>query len=178
MRTRLAAFAALLGAFTAFFYAGSATQVGPEEASEFIREFNELISGIDALGIFAHNAALALPMFVPGFGLAWGLYAAWATGYAVAAISTAAPELARIHPLAILYLTPFGIMELAAYSMALSRSALLAAALLRRVPVSPQLRPAAAEVGILLALLLAGGYVESLLLDLDSGPLLVPDPLA
>lgn len=169
MRVRLTAFAALLGAFTASFYAGSESQVGPDEAAEFVEEFNALVSGIDALGIFAHNATLALPMFIPGFGLAWGLFSAWATGYAFAAISSAVPDLAGVSPLAVLYLSPFGLMELTAYSLALSRSLLLAAALIRRAPIAPQVRPAAAEVGVLLALLLAGGYVEFYLLDLASG---------
>lgn len=178
MNARLAAFAAAAAAFTGFFYAGSASDVDAEAASELIREFNELIAGIDALGIFVHNASLALPMFVPGLGLAWGLYAAWATGYAVAAISTSAPALAQIHPLAILYLSPFGLMELAAYSMALSRSALLLGALVRRTPVAPQLKPAAAEAGILAAVLLAAAHVEYVMLDLGSGVPAVPDPLA
>ena len=76
MRARLAAFAVLLGAFTASFYAGSASDVDLDEAAEFVEEFNALISGIDALGIFTHNATLALPMFIQGFGLAWGLFSA------------------------------------------------------------------------------------------------------
>lgn len=169
MRARLAAFAALLGAFTASFYAGSASDVDLDEAAEFVEEFNALVSGIDALGIFTHNATLALPMFIPGFGLAWGLFSAWATGYAFAAISSAVPALEGIPPLAVLYLSPFGLMELAAYSMALSRSLLLSVALVRREPVAPQVRPAAAEVGLMLALLLAGGYVEFYMLDLATG---------
>ena len=173
---RFFAFVVALVGFTGFFYAGSTSQVGSEEASEFIREFNALIADIDALGIFFHNGALALPMFIPLAGLAWGFYAAWATGYAVAAISTTAPELARISPLAILYLSPFGLMELVAYSIALSRSAMLFGAMAGRMPVVAQLKPMAAEVGIMLALLLAGAYVEAALLDLDG--LQVPDPLS
>ena len=79
------------------------------------------------------------------------------------------PALEGIPPLAVLYLSPFGLMELAAYSMALSRSLLLSVALVRREPVAPQIRPAAAEVGLMLALLLAGGYVEFYMLDLATG---------
>lgn len=169
MRVRLAAFAALLAAFTASFYAGSESQVGSDEAAEFVEEFNALVLGIDALGIFLHNATLALPMFIPGFGLAWGLFSAWATGYAFAAITSTMPELSGISPLAILFLSPFGLMELVAYSLALSRSFLLAAAVVKRIPLAPQIRPAAAEVGLMLALLLAGGYVEFYMLDLASG---------
>ena len=60
-------------------------------------------------------------MFIPGFGVAWGLFSAWSTGIAFAAILIGTPELGAINPLAIL-LTPFGLMEVAAYSIAMSRS--------------------------------------------------------
>lgn len=176
MRVRLIAFAALLCAFTASFYVGSESQVGSDEAAEFVEEFNALVSGIDALGIFLHNATLALPMFIPGFGLAWGLFSAWATGYAFAAITSTMPELAGISPLAILFLSPFGLMELTAYSLALSRSFLLAVAAVKRISLVPQIRPAVAEVGLMLALLLAGGYVEFYMLDLASGGGVPPVP--
>lgn len=175
---RIVSFAAVLAAFTAVFYAGSVSEVQDQEAAEFVEQFNALIAGIDAPGIFFHNSALALPMFIPLAGLAWGLYAAWATGYAVAAIYTTAPQLAQIPPLAILYLSPFGIMELVAYSIALSRSAMLFGAMAGRMPVVRQLVPAAIEVGVVLALLLAGAYVESAMLNLGPGVPQVAGPLS
>ena len=116
--------------------------------------------GIDAIGIFEHNASVALPMFVPGFGLAWGAFAAWSTGVAFGALVTTTPALAKIPPLALLYLSPFGVMELVAYSLGMSRSFLLINAIIRRKPLKNELRQTGIEIGIALALLLAGGFIE------------------
>ena len=135
-------------------------EVSQEEAELFMEEFAELIDGIDGFGIFVHNTTLALPMFIPGFGVAWGLFSAWSTGMAFSAIVTTAPELAGIPPLAILYLSPFGIMELAAYSLAISRSCMLIYAIVKKTSLRPQLRPAGIEAGAVMGLLLAGGYLE------------------
>ena len=90
--------------------------VSEEEANAFMTEFEELILDIDAFGIFVHNLTIALPMFIPGFGVAWGLFSAWSTGFAFAAIVVTAPQLSDIPPLSILLLSPFGLMELIAYS--------------------------------------------------------------
>ena len=92
--------------------------------------FEEIIHTIDGIGIFVHNVTIALPMFLPGFGVAWGLFSAYSTGFAYSAIAIANEEVAQLNPLAVL-LTPFGLMELAAYSIGMSRSALLAKNLLQ-----------------------------------------------
>ena len=84
------------------------SSVSEEEANTFMAEFEELVLDIDAFGIFTHNTTIALPMFIPGFGIAWGLFSAWSTGFAFAAIATTAPQLAEVPPLTILFLSPFG----------------------------------------------------------------------
>ena len=98
-------------------------------------------------------------MFIPGFGAAWGFFSAYSTGFAFAAISAGTPELASINPLVVL-LTPFGLMELAAYSIAMSRSVLFIEKIIRKVPVFSDKKMIAAEIGIMVALLLIGGIVE------------------
>ena len=103
-----------MGLFTVVFQIGTMLEVSEEDANIFMEEFEKLIEDIDAIGIFVHNATISLPMFIPGFGIAWGLFAAGSIGYAFAAITTLAPELKEIPPLAILFLSPFGIMELCA----------------------------------------------------------------
>ena len=47
--------------------------VGEEDAI-FMKEFEELVLDIDGFGIFTHNTTMALPMFIPGFGVAWGFF--------------------------------------------------------------------------------------------------------
>ena len=142
------------------------TSVSDEDAKNFMLEFEELVLDIDAFGIFVHNTTIALPMFIPGFGVAWGIFSAWSTGFAFAAIVTTAPILADVPPLAILFLSPFGLMELTAYSIGISRSFILIKAITKKVNLTQFIKPTLFEVGIVIALLLAGGYLEFYLLEL------------
>ena len=73
---------------------------------------------------------------------------------------TTTPSLAKIPPLALLYLSPFGVMELVAYSIGMSRSFLLISTIIRKKPLKNELRKTGIEIGIVLALLLAGGFIE------------------
>ena len=171
--TRPISFLAVMCAFAITYQAGAMSDVSEAEAELFMSEFEKLVEGIDALGIFTHNTIIALPMFLPGAGLAWGFLSSWSTGFAFAAISTSMPELVEISPLSILFLSPFGLMEICAYSLAMSRSLLMVVTLVRRgsgssssTPfLSAHLRPALLEAGVVVALLLAGGYVEFFLLE-------------
>ena len=110
--------------FTIFYFLGSINIVQEEDAKKFLDEFNKIIQHIDYAGIFFHNVIIALPMFIPGFGIIWGLFSSWSTGYAFAALSSLNPSI-TIHPLWLLYLTPFGLLELTSYSIAMSRSFLI-----------------------------------------------------
>ena len=165
-RTRTILFFAFLGIFTATFQAGSMSSVSEEEASAFMKEFEELVLDIDAFGIFVHNTTIALPMFIPGFGIAWGLFSAWSTGFAFASIATTIPEVADISPLTILFLSPFGLMEITAYSLGISRSFILIHAIIKKINLNPLIKPTAIEIGAVVALLLAGGYVEFYMIEM------------
>ncbi len=142
------------------------TTVSEEEANAFMAEFKELVSDIDAFGIFTHNLTIALPMFIPGFGVAWGLFSAWSTGFAFASIVVTAPQLADISPLSILLLSPFGLMELVAYSFGISRSFILIRAIIKKIDLMPLLKPTLIEIGIMMGLLLAGGYLEFYMIEM------------
>jgi len=157
---RILIFLIFIGIFSLSYSIGSQSKLSDEESKSFLKEFQKVVEGIDAIGIFEHNASVALPMFVPGFGLAWGAFAAWSTGVAFGALVTTTPALAKIPPLALLYLSPFGVMELIAYSLGMSRSFLLINAIIRRKPLKNELRKTGIEIGIALALLLAGGFIE------------------
>jgi hypothetical protein len=140
--------------------------VSEEEASIFMEEFEKLVLDIDAFGIFVHNTTIALPMFIPGFGIVWGLFSAWSTGYAFAAIVTSMPEIADISPLSILFLSPFGLMEIFAYSLGISRSFILIKAVITKSNLSQFIKPTSIEIGIVTILLLIGGYVEFYMIEL------------
>lgn len=155
-----------MGLFSATYQIGSMSQVSEDEANTFMSEFKKLVTDIDAIGIFLHNSSVSLPMFIPGFGVAWGLFSAWSTGFAFSAIISISPELTKIPPLAILFLSPFGIMELTAYSIATSRSFMLIRAISKKTNLAPFLKPTAIEIGIVVGLLLVGGYLESYMIKL------------
>ena len=167
-KIRIIAFFIFMGLFAAAYQIGSMFQVSEEEANTFMSEFEKLTNNgmIDAIGIFLHNSSVSLPMFIPGFGVVWGLFSAWSTGFAFSAIVSVSPELAKIPPLAILFLSPFGIMELTAYSIATSRSFMLIRAISKKTNLIPFIKPTAIEIGIVIGLLLAGGYLEDFMIKL------------
>lgn len=164
-----------MGLFSATFQIGSMSEVNEEDANLFMDEFNELIEDIDAIGIFVHNASISLPMFIPGFGVAWGLFSAWSTGFAFAAIVTITPQLENIPPLAILYFSPFGLMELCAYSLATSRSFILIRTIAKKSSLAPFLKPTLIEIAIVVGLLIGGGFLEDYMIKLSQEDgLLIP----
>jgi len=142
------------------------SSVSEEEATAFMSEFKDLISDIDAFGIFVHNTTIALPMFIPGFGVAWGVFSAWSTGFALAAISSTIPEVGDIPPLSILFLSPFGLMEVFAYSLGISRSFILIRAVTKKINLHQFIKPTGIEIGIVVSLLLGGGYLEFYMIEL------------
>ena len=166
-RIRIITFFIFLGIFAAAFQIGSMTSVSEEEAEAFMSEFEELVLDIDAFGIFIHNTVIVLPMFIPGFGVAWGLFSAWSTGFAFAAIASTIPEVGEIPPLSILFLSPFGLMEIVAYSIGISRSFILIRAVSKKINLIPFIKPTVIEIGIVVALLLAGGYLEFYMIELS-----------
>ena len=161
--------------FTAIFtavYGTSAVTSEPteDEIQEIMDFFDEIVGTIDGIGIFVHNTTIALPMFIPGFGVAWGLFSAYSTGFAFSAIAAANTDVAQLNPLAIL-LTPFGLMEMAAYSIAMSRSTLLAKNVFQKnwELIKNEKLILSIEIGIVIALLLIGGIVEMWMIETAQG---------
>ena len=160
MLNRIILFFVFLGIFSASFAIGAEVKVSEEESKIILEQFESLIGNIDAIGIFSHNTTLALPMFIPGFGIAWGAFAAFSTGMAFSVLKDASPMLANVPSLTILFMSPFGLMEIAAYSIAMSRSYMIIHKMIKRMPIRPDYRIIGIEIGILIGLLLAGGFVE------------------
>ena len=161
--------------FTAIFtvvYGTSAVTSEPteEEIQQVMEFFDEIIDTIDGIGIFVHNVMIALPMFIPGFGVVWGLFSAYSTGFAYSAIAAANADVAQLNPLAVL-LTPFGLMEMAAYSIAMSRSTLLAKNVFQKNwnLIKNEKLILSIEIGIVVALLLIGGIVEMWMIETAQG---------
>ena len=169
---RTITFFIFVGLFTASYFIGSQSEVSQEDALTFQEEFNNLLEDIDGIGIFLHNSVVALPMFIPGFGVAWGFFSAWQTGQAFAALALLNPIISDINPLALLYASPFGIMELVGYSIAMSRSLLLSHKIIKKIPIKNDYKIIGIEVGIVVGLLLAGGFLEAYLIDTIEVPII------
>jgi hypothetical protein len=175
-KKRLLIFLIFIGVFLIAYSIGAETPVSDEEAMAFLEEFNKAIEGIDAIGIFLHNTTIALPMFIPGFGVAWGAYAAWSTGVAFNAIVKTTPMLSGIPPLSLLLVSPFGLMELVAYSIGMSRSFLLIQTIIKKNPIKQDIRPTAIEISIAVALLIGGGLIEYAMIQQFGSELNPPQP--
>ena len=165
-KIRIITFFVFLGLFATAYQIGSMSDVSEEEANAFMVEFEDLVLDIDAFGIFTHNLTIALPMFIPGFGVVWGLFSAWSTGFAFASIALTAPQIAEIPPLSILFLSPFGLIELVAYSFGISRSFILIRAVIKKIDLIQFLKPTLIEIGIVVGLLFVGGYLEFYMIEL------------
>ena len=151
--------------FSVSFTIGAEIQVSEEESRIFLEEFEKVVEGIDAVGIFVHNVSLALPMFIPGFGVAWGAFSAYSTGMAFSVLQDTYPALENIPALTIIFMSPFGLMEIAAYSIAMSRSYILIHKIIKKIPIRGDIRITIIEVIILVVLLLAGGFIEYFLIE-------------
>ena len=165
-RKRILVFFIFMGLFSLSYWIGSIFTVELEEAEAFLEEFEELIEDIDGIGIFLHNSMIGLPMFIPGFGIAWGFFTSWQTGYAFAALATTIPILKEIPSLALLYLSPFGIMELTAYSIGMSRSFLLIHKIIKKISIKQDAKIVGIEIAIVAGLLLAGGILEAYMIEI------------
>ena len=166
--TRLVWFFAVMGAFATIYQLGSMSEITESEAELVMAEFEDLVDDIDAFGIFLHNTTIALLMFIPGFGMIWGSFSAWSTGFVFAAITFSMPDVEGAiptMPLALLFLTPFGLLEICAYSLGMSRSLILLVTIIKRQSLLVHLKGTIIEIGIVVVLLLVGGYVEFFMIE-------------
>ena len=165
---RILLFFILMAIFSAVFAISAEANLPEEEVEMIMEEFESMVEGIDAFGIFLHNTALSLPMFIPGFGIIWGMFSAFSTGIAFAAIKSMNPLLEQIPALSILFMTPFGLMEVAAYSIAMSRSYMLIHKIIKRVSIRNDIPVTLVEIMIVVGLLFIGAYVEWYMIEMSS----------
>ena len=157
-----------MAVYSISFQIGAMSEVSMQEANAFVQDFLSSTQDIDGFGIFVNNISASLPMFVPGLGIGLGAYSGWSTGFGFAAIVTMAPALAEIQPLSILYYSPYGAMELVAYSIAMSRSFHVVYALVKKVNPKSLIKISLIEIGIVVALLGIAGYLEEYLIALET----------
>jgi uncharacterized membrane protein SpoIIM required for sporulation len=141
----------------------SFVKINIDEAKIIKRSFQEQVRGTNQYNIFINNSRGALEMFLPGFGIALGVFSGFSTGLVYNAYSHTSPLLCHISPLLILF-TPFGILEIIAYGIAISRSGILSYQLVRdrnkRESWQEYVIPAVIEVGIVVVILLIAAIIE------------------
>jgi len=161
LKYRLVFLAAGIVAFIASYSAGAfAVQLTDEEAKTTVEEFTASVEGIEEGGIFSNNVLIALGMFIPAAGAGLGMYAGISTGIVFNAFAHVIPDLAGVSPLSV-FATPFGILELFAYGLGISRSGILAYDLITKRPWRQYLVVTLIEIAIAIALLLIGSFVEA-----------------
>ena len=133
-----------------------------------MKEFEELVLDIDGFGIFTHNTTLACQCLFLDSALLGDYFLHGQLALHFAAIVTMAPELSAIPPLSILFLSPFGIMEfsLVAYSLGISRVLYSDSCNFKKINLTTFIKPTIIEIGIVVGLLLAGGYLEFYMIEL------------
>ncbi|TRZ80071.1 MAG: stage II sporulation protein M [Nitrosopumilales archaeon] len=158
-------FGIFFGIFLFSYSMGATYKMSDDQTRDFLKQFSQTTQGIGSIGIFVHNAAVAIPMFVPVAGIGWGVYTAGSTGASFSALAATNPDLANVSPLAFLILAPFGIMELVAYSIGMSRSFHFIWAIIKKNPLKKEIRPTLIELSIVASLLLVAGVIESIMIN-------------
>jgi Zn-dependent protease/uncharacterized membrane protein YidH (DUF202 family) len=147
----------------AYFVGATLVNLSSSQAEFIKRDFEKQIKGVNQYGIFANNVRVALGMFIPGFGIALGTFSAFSTGLVFNTLSTISPALSNISPL-VVFLTPFGILEIIAYGIAISRSGILSYQLIKDTNKRKSWRkyviPTVIEIGIVVIILFIAAIVE------------------
>ena len=146
-------------AFLIAYSTGAAVPMSEEEAQILTREFSKQIEGIDQNGIFLNNIRITLVMFIPAIGSAFGAFSGFATGSVFSALVSSTPILGEVPPL-VLLITPFGIMEVFVYGLAMSRSVMLIYYLLKKMPWHKYIIPTLIELGIATLVLFVAAVIE------------------
>ena len=160
-------------AFLIAYSAGAAVHMGKQQTEDLRRHFAEQIKGIDQNGIFINNARIALGMFVPAAGIGLGVISGFYTGMIFTAIA-ATSALNNVPPLVIL-ITPFGIMEVFAYGIAISRSGIFIYQIVKKKSWREYAVPILIEIGIVILILLAGAIIEWHIITQFKGSHMLPN---
>jgi hypothetical protein len=129
-----------------------------ESTSQLLKEqFQNKIKNIDSMGIFLNNFLISILMFVPGIGIAFGLFSGFSTGNIFVIITRDLPI--QIPPL-LVFFKIFVIIELFSYGIAISRSYLLLTSILKRTNIRENLIYTGIEIGIVAIILFFGAIIE------------------
>lgn len=143
--------------FLIFFTIGTLVTFDDSTSQVLKEQFQKKIKNIDSIGIFFNNFLISILMFIPGIGIAFGLFSGFSTGNIFVIITRDLPI--QIPPL-LVFLTIFGIMELVSYGIAISRSYLLLISIMKRISIKENLIYTGIEIGIVSIILFVSAIIE------------------
>ena len=159
MKKRLYYLAIGMIVFLISYSIGSKVNIEKEQSSLIKEQFETKIKGINEIGIFQNNVLIALSMFIPGIGVGIGIFSGFGTGLVFNAMALEDTTLQNISPLAIL-ITPFGMMEIFSYGLAISRSGMLIYDLFKKNPWKVLLKYTIIEIVIVVSILIVAAFIE------------------
>lgn len=143
--------------FLIFYTIGTSVTFDKSTSQLLKEQFENKIKNIDSIGIFVNNFLISILMFVPGIGIAFGLFSGFSTGNIFMIITRDLPI--QIPPL-LIFLTIFGMMELVSYGIAISRSYLLLISIVKRTNIKENLIYTGIEIGIVAIILFFSAIIE------------------
>jgi hypothetical protein len=145
--------------FVIAYFIGAGTDIGKNETENLRDQFSKQVKDIDQNGIFVNNLRISLGMFIPVLGMGLGIFSGFSTGLIFNVIAESSPLLNNISPFLIL-VTPFGVMEVFAYGLAMSRSGMLTYQIIKKKQWREYIIPTIIEIGIVITVLLIGAAIE------------------
>jgi uncharacterized membrane protein SpoIIM required for sporulation len=149
-----------IASFIVSFYIGANIDINNADVQNILKQTRGHLEHIDQFGIFLNNIKVAVAMFIPGAGAGLGIYSAISTGLVFDALVHTYPALKNMSPLVTLF-TPFAVIELFAYGLAISRSGILVYQLIRKRKAWKQYTlQTIVEIIIVIVLLFIGSSIE------------------
>lgn len=146
--------------FLGIFYVGYSVNIDKSFSEDLKKTFLDQIKGIDESGIFLNNVKIALVMFIPVIGVIVGAFSAFSTGLIFNSIlNVANSNILHYNPL-IVFLTPFGLLELFSYSLAISRGGMLLYEISKKTISKKTIYCLLIEIAIVCAMLFIGALIE------------------
>lgn len=153
--------------FLGVFYLGFVFKMDESFSKELSKNFINQIRDIDEFGIFFNNLKIALVMFIPVIGIVMGTISGFSTGLvfnSIMNISVTSNNNLVLNPL-IIFLTPFGVLELISYGLAISRGGIILMELVKRKFTKKSLLYLLLEIAIVSGLLFAGAVIEWMMIE-------------
>ena len=149
--------------FLSIFYLGFSFKMDESMSKELSKNFINQVSNMDEFGIFLNNLKIALVMFIPVIGLVMGTISGFSTGLVFNSIMNLS-DVTYSNPL-VIFLTPFGILELVSYGLAISRGCILIFELLKKKFTKKSLFYLLIEVALVSGMLFVGAIIEWMMIE-------------